>query len=94
MWNLHNNFQANLGLTQLPSFVISSHHITYLHDERAGREALSDVVECLAGVGARVLGEYLRDLEEVAVAAARVDKVLGRLDLLLVVQPDHVVPAV
>ena len=64
------------------------------NDKRAGGEALADVVERLAGVGARVLGKYLRDLEEVTVAAARVDKVLRGLDLLLVVQPDHVVPRV
>ena len=65
---------------------------THLDDEGAGGEALPDVVEGLARVRAGVLGEDLGDLQEVAVAAARVDKVLGRLDLLLVVQPHHVVP--
>ena len=65
---------------------------THLDDERAGGEALPDVVEGLAGVRAGVLGEDLGDLQEVAVAAPRVDKVLRRLDLFLVVQPHHVVP--
>lgn len=62
----------------------------HVHDQRAGGEALSDVVEGLAGVGAGVLREDLLDLEEVGVAGVLVDEVLGGLDLLLVVEPDHV----
>ena len=66
----------------------------YLYDERTRREALADIVECLARVRARVLRKYFRNLEDVLVAAVGVDEVLRRLYFFLVVEPNHVVPAI
>ena len=61
------------------------------NDKRAGGEALADVVERLARVASRVLGEDLLDDQAVRLTRRLVLEVLARLDLLLVVQPEHVV---
>ena len=61
------------------------------NDKRAGGEALADVVERLASVASRVLGEDLLDDQAVRLTRRLVLEVLARLDLLLVVQPEHVV---
>ena len=61
------------------------------NDKRAGGEALADVVERLARVASRVLGEDLLDDQAVRLTRGLVLEVLARLDLLLVVQPEHVV---
>ena len=63
-----------------------------VHHQGAGGETLADVVESLAGVGAGILGEDLADVEAVHVARGFVLEVLARLDLLLIVKPDHVEP--
>ena len=59
------------------------------HHQSAGGEALPGVVEGLARVAAGVLGENLGDLQRVRVARAVVLKVFGRLDLLVIVKPNH-----
>ena len=68
--------------------------LAYLHYERTRREALADLVECFARVRARVLRKYFRNFKDVLVAAAGVDEVLRRLYFFLVVEPNHVVPAI
>ena len=60
------------------------------HHQSAGGEALPGVVEGLARVGSGVLGEDLGYLQTVQIPGAVVLKVLGRLYLLVVVQPDDV----
>ena len=59
-------------------------------DQGAGGEALSGVIEGLARVGAGVLGENLGYLQTVQIPGAVVLEILGRLYLLVVVQPDDV----
>ena len=61
------------------------------NDKRAGGEALADVVERLARVASRVLGEDLLDDQAVRLTRRLVLKVLARLDLLLVVKPEDIV---
>ena len=58
--------------------------------ERAGAERFADVVEHFARVRAGVFGEDFGDAQSAVVGAALVLKVLARLDLLLIVQPDDV----
>ena len=62
----------------------------YIHHQGAGGEALADIIERLAGVTAGILGEDLVDDQAVRLAGGLVLKVLGRLDLLLVVKPEHI----
>ena len=62
----------------------------YFDHQGAGGEAFADVIESFAGVAAGVLGEDLVDDQAVCLPGRLVLKVLAWLDLLLVVQPQHV----
>ena len=62
-----------------------------VNNQRAGGEALADIVEGFAGIGASVFGEDLSDEEGVGLTRGFVLEVLAWLDLFLVVQPDDVV---
>ena len=63
-----------------------------IHHQGAGGETLADVVESFAGVGARILGEDLSDVEAVHVARSFVLEILAGFDLLLIMEPHHVEP--
>ena len=63
----------------------------YFNHQGAGGEAFADVIESFAGVAAGVLGEDLVDDQAVCLPGRLVLKVLAWLDLLLVVQPQHVI---
>ena len=63
----------------------------YFNHQGAGGEALADVIESFASVASRVLREYLLDDQTVRLPGRLVLKVLAWLDLLLIVQPQHVI---
>ena len=62
-----------------------------VNNQRAGGEALADIVEGFARIGPSIFGEDLGDEEGVGLTRGFVLKVLAWLDLFLVVQPDDVV---
>ena len=64
--------------------------VWYQNVERARREALAGIVECLARVRASVLREDLGDIELVNICLVRVLEVLARLDFLVVMKPNDV----
>ena len=63
----------------------------YFNHQGARGEALADVIESFASVASRVLREYLLDDQTVRLPGRLVLKVLAWLDLLLIVQPQHVI---
>ena len=56
----------------------------YINHQGAGREAFTDIIECLTGVATGVLGEDFVDDEAVGLAGGFVLEILTRFDLLLI----------
>ena len=53
-------------------------------DKSTTTECLSGVVECFAGIGTRIFGEYFGNFEIIVVAVVFVVEVCARLNLFVV----------